>query len=93
MNKILFQQIVLDSITFLAHYYQEISNQCWKEISKILVSEYSAEINQTKLFQYLKLVIRIMRNEQIENNRFFYTILIEDNINRVTESSKLLLEY
>ena len=70
VNRILIQQEILKSITYMAHCYEEVSQYCWKEIDNIFTTDYSAEINQTKLYQYLKLAISIMRNDELENKTF-----------------------
>ncbi|CDW75265.1 beach domain-containing protein [Stylonychia lemnae] len=79
VNMILFQQLVLGTISLLAHYNQKKNDLCWREIETIINFNYSTELNQAKLYQYLKLVLLIMRSQQAPNNQEIFTILMDEN--------------
>ena len=89
VNMILIQQEILHSIQYLSHVSQEVSEACWKEIDTVFTADYSAEINQTKLYLYLKLAISIMRNDELEN-KTYYGILISEEYSLAYQSWTLV---
>eukprot|EP00347_Sterkiella_histriomuscorum_P012473 403368442 len=76
VNKILFQQQVLTTLLELTHMKHTFHDLCWKEIDETLMHEYSVDINQSKLYQYLKFAILLMRKQDNQTNQEIFRILV-----------------